>query len=120
MVPPGSFTAHVQDDLGVDHGGGEQVRDVHALIGAVEVGDEAGHAGPEGHAAGDAVDVGPAADGDAVALPAAVQLVGTGQGLQKWVGGRDVVGRVDLALHGETSSLQGGLGGQADGGIRAA
>ena len=71
---------------------------MHPFVGAVEIGDEAGHTGPKGHPAGDIVDIGASADGQALALPAAVLLIAFGQDLEEGRVGGNMVGRVQRTL----------------------
>ena len=96
-------------------GGGEQVGHVHPFVGAVEVGHEARHAGPKGHPAGDVVDVGAAADGNALALSAAVLLITFGQDAQEGGVGADVVGGFQRPLDGKACLGHGGFRDLADG-----
>ena len=65
---------------------------MHPFVGAVEIGDEARHTGPKGHPAGDIVDIGASADGQALALPAAVLLIAFGQDLEEGRVGGNMVG----------------------------
>ena len=66
---------------------------IYALVRPVHVGDEARHARTEGHAAGDLVDIGAAAGGDALALAAGVGLIAAQQRGDKLALGGGVVGR---------------------------
>ena len=88
---------------------------MHPFVGAVEIGDEAGHTGPKGHPAGDIVDIGASADGQALAFPAAVLLIALGQDLEEGRVGGNMVGRVQRTLDSEPGLGQGSLRRAADG-----
>ena len=84
------------EQLGAEH----QIAHPHPFVRAVEVGVEAGQGAAEGHAAGDIVDIGAAAGGQALALEAGVLLVPRQKGFDKGAAGRDVVGRaLDCLLY---------------------
>lgn len=91
--PPrsGGSGAHVNDDLREDLAGGEQILNAGVLVGTVHVAVEAGHAAAEGHAAGDIMDVGAAADGQALARAPGIRLITAQQRLHE---GRIGVGMV--------------------------
>ena len=97
-------------DVGEHPGGQHQVADPDALVGTVETGIEAGEGAAEGHTAGDLVDVGAAAGGQALALQAGVLLVALQQGLDEGAVGGGVVGSVLGTLKGEALGLKGGTG----------
>ena len=93
--------AQVDDGLGKDLGGGELVGNAGVLVGAVHVAVKAGHTAAESHAAGNIVDVGASANGQALPLVVGVLLVALEQGLdQRGVSG-GVVGSVHLAGDGK-------------------
>ena len=104
-----TLSTQVDDGLGEDFGRGELIRDAGVLVRPVHVAVEAGHGAAEGHAAGDVVDVGAAADGQALPLVAGVALVAGEQGLDEGAVRRGVVGGLHLPLGGKAGSGEGGL-----------
>ena len=112
--PPrsGGSGAHVNDDLREDLAGGEQILNAGVLVGTVHVAVEAGHAAAEGHAAGDIMDVGAAADGQALARAPGIRLITAQQRLHEGRIGVGMVRGVHAALHGEAEFGKGGLRGQ--------
>ena len=100
----------VDDDLGEQLGGQHQGADLHPLVRAVEVGLKPGQGAAEGHAAGDVVDVGSAANGLAFALQAGVLLVPLQQGADEGAVRGDVVGLFLDALKFEAPGLERRLG----------
>ena len=87
--------AQIHDNMGKQPGGQQQVAHPHPLVRPVEVGVEPGQGAAEGHAAGDVVDVGAAAGGQALPFQAGVLLVPLQQGLDERAVRGDVVGLAD-------------------------
>ena len=96
--------------MGKELGRQHQVGNLHPLVRPVEVGVKPGHGAAKGHAAGNLVDVGAAAGGQALALLPRVLLVPLQQRLHKGGVGGDVVGLLLLALEGEAALFKGGPG----------
>ena len=69
--------------MGKQLGGQHQIADPHPFVRAVEVGVKSGQGAAEGHAAGDVVDIGAAADGQTPPLLPCRLLIASKQGLDK-------------------------------------
>lgn len=91
--------AQINNHLRENFGSGEQIGDAHALVGAVEIGLEAWHNGPEGDAAFDVVHIGAAAGRFTESVEAGVLLIGIQQRLHEGRIARRVVRGEDFVLH---------------------